>query len=264
MEMKTIRYKIMAGKRKMARVLAVGACLLAVGCATAPKPAPLPEMKDGLTSATARTPSVDPAGHNGSLWSDGSPLMEMFMNYKARKVGDIVTVNIVESSSATNDATTDTGRKTGMKAQIDKFFNMQYRFPTLDSTTPAMADPFDLTDYPYLNPFAALSASMDNSFAGSGKTSRTGALTATISARVVSVLPNGNLSISGSREITVNNDTQIITLSGIVRPADIDENNTILSIYISDATIAYSGRGVIDDRQRPGWMTRLFDVVWPF
>ena len=249
----------------MAMVFTGVACFLAAGCVTAPKPAPLPAVNDGFSSAAvARAPAVNPADHNGSLWNDNSPLMEMFMNYKARKVGDIVTVRIVEASSATNDATTDTGRKTSLAAQVDKFFNMQYRFPTLDATTPSMSDPFDVTDYPYLNPFAALSASMDNSFAGTGKTTRNGALTATISARVVSVLPNGNLTITGSREITVNNDTQIITLAGIIRPADIDENNTIISTYISDANITYSGRGVIDDRQRPGWLTRIFDVVWPF
>jgi flagellar L-ring protein precursor FlgH len=68
----------------------------------------------------------------------------------------------------------------------------------------------------------------------------------------------------GSREVTVNNERQFITLSGIIRTRDISQGNVILSTYISDARIAYSGAGIIDDRQRPGWMTKILNKIWPF
>jgi flagellar L-ring protein precursor FlgH len=78
------------------------------------------------------------------------------------------------------------------------------------------------------------------------------------------VRPNGNLKIVGSREVMVNNETQLIILSGTIRPRDIQENNVILSTFVSDAKIAYSGSGIIDDRQRPGWLANMLNVVWPF
>jgi flagellar L-ring protein precursor FlgH len=78
------------------------------------------------------------------------------------------------------------------------------------------------------------------------------------------ILPNGNLIIMGSREVMVNREKQEITLSGIVRPRDVSAENVVLSTYISDAKIAYSGSGIINDRQRPGWLARAIDVVWPF
>ncbi len=87
---------------------------------------------------------------------------------------------------------------------------------------------------------------------------------ATITVRVVAVLPDGNLKIAGSREVAVNNEKQLIALTGFVRPEDIDHTNTVLSTDISDARIAYSGIGIVNDRQRPGWVMRTLDVIWPF
>jgi flagellar L-ring protein precursor FlgH len=77
-------------------------------------------------------------------------------------------------------------------------------------------------------------------------------------------LPNNNLKIVGSREVLVNHETQMIILSGIIRPRDIDDDNIILSTFISGAKIAYSGSGIVNDRQRPGWLANLLNSVWPF
>ena len=85
-----------------------------------------------------------------------------------------------------------------------------------------------------------------------------------MTAQVVDVLPNGNLIIEGNREVRVNAENQMITLTGMVRPRDITADNVIQSTYIADARIAYSGTGVLNDRQRPGWFTRVMDKVWPF
>jgi flagellar L-ring protein precursor FlgH len=109
-----------------------------------------------------------------------------------------------------------------------------------------------------------IKASMKNEFDGSGQTSRDETMTASITARVVDVTPEGNLFIRGTREVKVNNETQYITLTGLIRPEDISPDNTVLSSYIADAQIAYSGSGSVSDKQRPGWLTRALDLIWPF
>jgi flagellar L-ring protein precursor FlgH len=185
----------------------------------------------------------------GSLWQEDAPLNDMFASAKARNVGDIITVKIVESASAKNKADTNTERKSGMSAGIDNFFNLESKFPSTR------------TDF---NPFARVEADFKNSFDGTGETTRSGDLTATLSARVIGLTTTGNLVIAGSRGITINNEEQMLNLSGIVRPNDISADNEVLSSYISDAKIVYTGVGVLNDRQKPGWLTTAFDTVWPF
>jgi len=89
-------------------------------------------------------------------------------------------------------------------------------------------------------------------------------MNASLSARIIQVLPNGNLVLRGSQEILVNNERQYITIQGVVRPHDITNNNTVLSTYIADARIDYTGQGDLSRKQREGWLSRFFDTVWPF
>ncbi len=185
----------------------------------------------------------------GSLWREDAPLNNMFASAKARNVGDIITIRIVESASAKNKADTSTERKSAMSAGISNFFNLESKFPTTR---------------PDFNPFARVEADFKNGFDGAGETTRSGDLTAIISARVIGLTASGNLVIAGSRGITINNEEQMLNLSGIVRPKDISAENEVLSSYISDAKIVYTGVGVLDDRQKPGWLTRAFDKAWPF
>lgn len=179
---------------------------------------------------------------NGSLWREDVRIISLYETPKARDVGNILTVRIVESSSAKNSATTTTGRNSSISAGIDQFFTLEE----------------------YITPYTRVSGSLESDFEGNGSTDRSGRLMATITVRVVAVLPDGNLKIAGSREVAVNNEKQIIALTGFVRPEDIDHTNTILSTDISDARIAYSGIGIVNDRQRPGWMMRTLDAIWPF
>lgn len=172
------------------------------------------------------------------------------MDPKARRIGDIVTVSIVESSTATNDADTKTERKSSIAAQVESFLGMEKGFPT--------------GNHPNWNPFGSIKAGMQNDYDGSGTTKRSGKMAASMTARVVGILPNGNLKIVGTREVTVNNETQLITLSGMIRPRDISPDNVILSTYIADAQISYTGDGVVNAKQRPGWLASILDVVWPF
>ncbi|MCD6560831.1 MAG: flagellar basal body L-ring protein FlgH [Deltaproteobacteria bacterium] len=188
--------------------------------------------------------------YEGSLWQDSGPLTDLFSNPKAGKIGDILTVTVIESSSAINNADTKTGRKSSVTARLENLLGMEGRYPT--------------TAHPYFNPFSSIKGGMESDFNGSGTTKRSGKLDASLTVTVKDVLPNGNLKILGSREITVNNEKQFITLSGIVRPRDISPDNVILSTYISDAKIEYSGSGIINERQRPGWAARILNVIWPF
>ncbi len=186
---------------------------------------------------------------SGSLWVDNGSLSDMFINAKARGVGDIVTIRIVESSSATNNAKTNTGRTTAMSVGLDNFFGLENRFPSGSN---------------FFNPFSAVQSDYGSKFDGSGSTARSGALTAFITARIVQILPGGNLVIEGNREVRINNENQIITLTGTVRPRDISPDNIVQSTYIADARISYSGSGVLNDQQRPGWLARILDNIWPF
>jgi flagellar L-ring protein precursor FlgH len=186
---------------------------------------------------------------DGSLWQDGAPLVCLFSDQKARTVGDIVTIKISESSAATNKASTATDRSSSLSASVDAFFNAEKRFPA---------------DQPFFNPFSKVAGGVESEFQGTGTTRRSGDLDAYITALVTQVLPNGNLMVTGSREVLINNENQIIQLTGVVRPRDINAKNQVLSTYIADARISYSGSGVVNDRQKPGWLTNIVMTVWPF
>ena len=196
---------------------------------------------------------------NGSLYATRSMFNDFFIDTKARKVGDIVTIKIAESSNATNSADTQAGRESALEAGIDTLFGIEdwYEDKVLENISSNLPRP-----NPFGNP--SVKGSMSSDFNGSGSTSRSGDLNAFITCRVTELLPNGNLKIVGSREILVNHETQMIILSGVIRPRDIDDDNVILSTFISNAKIAYSGSGIVNDRQRPGWLANLLNSVWPF
>ena len=234
----------------------VGLC----GCATPQlKMPPLAEKAPLKEKIEIKEAPLRPVGSEGSLFAAHSLFNDLFIDTKARKVGDIVTVRIAESSKATNSADTKTGRSSSLEAGIETLFDTEdwYENKVLDEIPNRLPRP-----NPFGNP--SVKGSMESNHDGSGTTSRSGDLTAFITCRVTGVLPNGNLKIVGSREVLVNHETQLIILSGVIRPRDIEDDNIIQSTFISDAKIAYSGTGVIDDRQRPGWLANLLNSVWPF
>jgi flagellar L-ring protein precursor FlgH len=203
--------------------------------------------------------ALPPVSRDGSLWQASSTLNGMFIDTKARNIGDIVTVKIDESASAKNTANTETERNSGLEAGIEKLFGLEDWWQN-DILTNIKGD------WPKINPFGnpSIKGNLKSKFEGDGETSRSGSLDAFITCRVMEVMPNGNLKIVGTREVMVNFENQMIILSGVIRPRDIAEDNVIRSTFISDAKIAYSGSGVINDRQRPGWLTNLMNTVWPF
>ena len=206
-----------------------------------------------------RQPAALPEDNGGSLWQTRSSFNGLFIDTKARNVGDIVTVKIDESAQASNKANTETERSSGLEAGIEKLFGFEDWWQ--DEILPEVGSKWPKID-PFGNP--SVKGSLKSDFKGDGETSRSGNLEAFITCRVVDVMANGNLKIVGTREVMVNHENQLIILSGIIRPRDISDTNVILSTFISDAKIAYSGSGVVDDRQRPGWLANLLNNVWPF
>jgi len=158
----------------------------------------------------------------------------LFSDYKAARVGDAITIIVVESSQASNKAETATGRKSGIG------------FSGSGKVGPSPLPPADF------------SLGTTNNFKGSGSTKSSGMVRTKISAIIDSVMPNGLLSIKGSRKIVINGEEQKISIKGVVRGSDIRSDNTVYSYNISDAEIIFDGSGAISRAQSPGWLTKLF------
>ncbi len=193
-----------------------------------------------------------------SLWREGAPGASLFADHRARGVNDLVTVLVVEQSSSSRSAQTTTSKDTSRTAGVTKF-------PTLFD--PAARQIRELTDAvtghkvpsELAQDALTLELSGKASHQGKGEIDRTDKVSGQVAARVVKVLDNGTLVIEGRRAILVNNETQVITISGIVRPQDITGANTVLSSQIADAEIRMVGRGVLADTQRPGFLFRFLD-----
>ena len=158
----------------------------------------------------------------------------LFTDEKACKVGDVVTVLVMESSQAMNNAKTSAGR--------DSKINLDFSGGVGNVTVPSVTGQTET----------------GNEFDGKGSTESRGIVRTRITALVDSVLPNGNLHIKGKKKISVNGQEQFIKVSGIIRPVDIKGNNVVESYNISNAEITIEGSGMIDRMQSPGWLTKLF------
>ncbi|MEN2986419.1 MAG: flagellar basal body L-ring protein FlgH [Thermodesulfovibrionaceae bacterium] len=191
----------------------------------------------------------------GSLWKNRASLFE---DKKARRVNDLVTIIISESTAAQKKASTSASRDSSVDYGVDTFFGMN--------------TDFNIHNLPILKGFYKsgniftpnVKGSAKSDFKGDGDTERTGKIIGTITAKVVEVLPNGNLVIESRKEIIVNNEKEILVLRGIIRPDDINPNNTVLSQYVADAQIYLVGEGAIGDKQSQGWLVRFLDKIWPF
>ncbi|MBF0422200.1 MAG: flagellar basal body L-ring protein FlgH [Magnetococcales bacterium] len=225
--------------------MALGLTLMAV----------IPLSGCGMTRASARpaepvaivqpTPPETLAPNKGSIWQT-SRRNSLFEDNKARYVGDIVKVKIVESAASSSKATTDIKK--------DNTLSFGVSSPNLDKLL--KVNPNTGVS---LNSVALSSGTGESK--GDGSSARTADLKATISCMVTEVLANGNLRIEGRRDITMDNENQFIIISGIVRPEDIDNKNSITSDMIADARIEYSGEGDISDVQRPNILYRALSTL---
>jgi flagellar L-ring protein FlgH len=236
----------MAKRRYLQFILGgIGISLMAVSCG--PPTQFSKEMPPNYTGD--RDIKIEPRT-NGSLWRDSAGLYE---DRKARGLNDLVTIKIVESSSASKKADTATSRASNVDLGVDSFFgnSLNFNMAKLGQGSASVLN-------------SELKAHAKNDFTGAGNTTREGSLVATITARVVDVLPNGNFIIESRKDITVNREKQLLLLRGVIRPDDIAGDNTILSSYVANAEMIYTGDGVVNDKQGQGWLIRLLDWVWPF
>ncbi|MBI5575319.1 MAG: flagellar basal body L-ring protein FlgH [Deltaproteobacteria bacterium] len=220
----------------------LGSALLFLGCAMTPKlPPPPPKYVYPQEKGNGKTAN--------SLWSDGGGLFE---DPKARRTNDLLTIVVSENISGSGTADTNAARKSTLDAKVTGFFGAP-----LDLNRPNL--------YGTGNKFSpTVSGSMESDFEGTGTTNRTGKIVGTITARVVEVMPNGTLAIESRKDITINNEKQTLILRGMVRPEDVSVANEIPSSKVADADIYLVGDGVLQDKQKQGWLTRFIDNVWPF
>ena len=204
----------------------------------APKPSDNYEELYARYLASART-SPPTASAPDSNWMTG-----LFPDVRARRVNDLVTVRVVESVSAAGTADSSLDKNSKGSASLTKLFGLETKYPG------------------WLDPTSLANASSSTTFKGSGQTTRTGDLTAIISARVVEVLPNGDLALEGVREVDINGDLQMIVLSGVVRTADIGPGNVVPSTAVGQMRIRYFGRGLIKDNLQPGWVVRILNKIF--
>jgi len=187
----------------------------------------------------------------GSIFGQGdNPL---FSDHKAMHVNDIVRVTISETANSTNSGSKQLNEadSTSLGGGV---LSTGGTNPAVQSAASAISG---LTN-------VGFKSTTVNSYKGQGTATKNATFTTTVSARIVKVLKNGNYYISGKREILVDDQKQIIQISGVIRPYDIDQNNIILSSQMSDAKILYKTEGDVDRATKQGWGTKIIQAVWPF
>ena len=190
--------------------------------------------------------------NDGGIWPGDTSKNLLFEDTKARNVGDIVTVLLNESATSSATASTDTSKSSSLAMTTTSVLGLPGNMG-VDNFL-GLGTPF--------NPAAA--ATNERSNKGTGTVSREGTLTGTLAATIIGINANGNFQISGKRSVVVNNEEQLMELTGTIRPSDVNYDNTINSSLIANAAISYSGEGVIADEQRVGWLMRALSYVWPF
>lgn len=190
-------------------------------------------------------PSVSEArSSGGSLWTGESGL-DLFADARARRIGDTLTVLLVERTDASKKAAVNSSRETNVDVSTPTLFGRPL-------TAGGVA-------------VGSFGLDSSQSFSGSGDAVQGNTLQGSITVTVAEVLANGHLVVRGEKNLELTSGSERIALTGIVRPRDISPSNTISSDRIADARIAYGGRGPVADSTRPGWLARFFQSNWmPF
>ncbi len=200
--------------------------------------------------STLTVPSLPAPKTLGSLWQEENGRAYLYEDMRAMRVGDILTIKIVENHKGSKSADTSAERDSTINTSLAGSAIGYIGIPGIRLGGEARRG-------------LGIDGSSSNKFEGKGTTNREGTLTGTISSIVTEVLPNGDLRIEGRREVTVNSEKQLMTIAGIVRRVDVNTKNTVFSSAIADAKIEYSGLGVLGDIQRPGWLVRILDWISP-
>ncbi|HEV7335967.1 MULTISPECIES: flagellar basal body L-ring protein FlgH [Bosea] len=234
--------------------LLLGACgaadrLANVGQAPALSPIEDPTASKGYKPVQMPMPAMEHASYApNSLWRTGS--RAFFKDQRARQVGDLVTVKVKVTDRAQLDNTTKRSRKNGEDFGAARLMGFENK---LDKFLPNGSSAGEL-----------LSLDSEGSSEGSGSVRRAEQLATNVAAVVTQTLPNGNLVVEGKQEIRVNFEVRELIVAGVIRPEDIESDNTIESTKIAQARIAYGGRGQITDVQQPRYGQQVMDILLPF
>jgi flagellar L-ring protein FlgH len=189
----------------------------------------------------------------GSRPSTGSIYSEAQAGYledtRALRVGDVVHIVIDEEADAQGGATTNLTKTSSREANVDALLGL---VPAIQKA------------YPNIDPKALMSMASSYDFSGEGKTQRAGKLTGSVAVRVKQTMPNGDLFVEGTKVVMINHEEYHLYVSGVVRTADIEGDNSIISSLIADARVEFTGRGDINDQVERGWLNKIIDFINPF
>ena len=222
--------------------LLIGFLLAAIGCGGSAKKAGSGDTLSDYVRQARSLPRDDRRAE-GSLWSETSTLAGGFRDLRASRLADIVTIQVLEETSALAEASTESSKSE----------NLDSKFPNLYGLEKGVSELPNL-----------LGGSRTREFSGEGSTTRRSVLRTSIAARVVEVFPNASLLLEGNREIEINDEKQMVIVRGVARPQDISPNNAILSTKLAELEIQVLGRGTVSEAQKPGVLYRVLSGVWPF
>jgi flagellar L-ring protein precursor FlgH len=230
-------------RRFLRQCAALAAALLAgallAGCATPSVQVLQPtSMRPQAGPASMAAAHASPAAPgNGAIYRPSS-FRGLFEDRRARLVGDILTIQIQEKTSARSSSNSSVDRNASVDASIGR----------LPFTSPGSS----------LIPKLGVSGTSANSFEGKGETGSDNAFSGTITVTVVEVLPNGNLVVSGEKQVGINQNLEVLRFSGVVDPVSLQPGNLVPSTRVADARLEVRGRGDIDQAQTMGWLARFF------
>ncbi|KLJ02732.1 flagellar basal body L-ring protein FlgH [Luteimonas sp. FCS-9] len=181
----------------------------------------------------------------GAIYQAGGGGLSLFADKRARDVGDLITIQLVESTIAQTNAATQVGKESGIAIAAPNLFGA----------------PVTVGGREVLG----ASATGTRDFDGSGRSTQSNRLQGSITVTVVQRLPNGNLVVEGSKNLRLNQGNELVQVQGIVRPADIAPDNSVPSGRVADARIVYGGRGAIAQSNAMGWLGRFFNSrLYPY
>ncbi|CAA2109818.1 Flagellar L-ring protein [Variovorax paradoxus] len=240
--MRGVRLHQEAGGALLSRVLlalVLVATVLATGCAQLPRE---PLVHQPMTARAESYAALTPRRAPGAIFQEGPGANALFEDRRPRNVGDILTIVISEKVNATKNSGANASR-VGSTASV---------FAAIPKLIGGLLDGQDTK------------LSGTNSLTAKGGANANNTFNGVITVTVTDVMPNGNLLVSGEKQMGINQGTEFIRFSGVVNPRTVSGNNTVPSTLVADARIEYSAKGYIDEAQTMGWMQRIFLNVMPF
>jgi flagellar L-ring protein precursor FlgH len=179
----------------------------------------------------------------GSLWTSNGYRTNLFRDMKARFVNDALTIYVSETTQAAASADHASSKATSVTAGMNNFLGLEKRIKEMPNM---------------------VSGTSKSSFDGKGSTTRATTLATTLTARVTDILPNGYLVVEGTREVRVNNENQMVYLTGVVRPEDISTDNVVLSSAVAQMSVRVQGKGAVSQPIKAGWLYKILTSILPF